>query len=132
MITLFTQSNIVSIKRKVQKNFDGFILRILKKTMSLGVLLLLLVQNIAPALVTIGTIATINNTFAAASDHFVSTWKTDNAGTSGSTSITIPTAGAGYNYDVDWNNDGTFDEFGLTGSVTHNFGVAGTYTIRIQ
>jgi hypothetical protein len=63
---------------------------------------------------------------------FITTWKTDNAGTSGSTSITIPTTGAGYNYDVDWNNDGTFDEFGLTGSVTHNFWVAGTYTIRIQ
>ncbi len=58
---------------------------------------------------------------AAMSDHFVTTWKTDNAGTSGSTSITIPTTGAGYNYDVDWNNDGTFDEFGLTGSVTHDF-----------
>ncbi len=52
---------------------------------------------------------------------FITTWKTDNAGTSGSTSITIPTTGAGYNYDVDWNNDGTFDEFGLTGSVTHDF-----------
>ncbi len=63
---------------------------------------------------------------------FITTWKTDNAGTSGSTSITIPTTGTGYNYDVDWNNDGTFDEFGLTGSITHDFGTAGTYTIRIQ
>ena len=65
-------------------------------------------------------------------DHFVTTWKTDNPGTSGSTSITIPTTGGGYNYDVDWDNDGVFDEFGLTGSVTHDFGIAGTYTIRIQ
>jgi len=66
-------------------------------------------------------------------DDFVTTWKTDNPGTSNSTSITIPTAfGATYNYNVDWNNDGTFDEFGLTGDVTHDFGVAGTYTIRIQ
>lgn len=62
---------------------------------------------------------------------FVTTWKTDNAGTSGSTEITIPTTGSGYNYDVDWDNDGTFDEFGLTGNVTHDFGTAGTYTIRI-
>ena len=69
---------------------------------------------------------------AAASDDFVTTWKTDNAGTSNSTSITIPTTGGGYLYDVDWDNDGTFDQLGLTGSVTHNFGVAGTYTIRIQ
>jgi len=72
------------------------------------------------------------NGVAALTDHFVTTWKTDNPGTSSSTSITIPTTGAGYNYDVDWNNDGTFDEFGLTGSVTHDFVTAGTYTIRIQ
>ena len=63
---------------------------------------------------------------------FVTTWKTNNSGTSNSTSITIPTTGGGYNYDVDWNNDGTFDEIGLAGSVTHDFGVAGNYTIRIQ
>jgi surface protein len=69
---------------------------------------------------------------AAMEDHFVTTWKTDNTGTSSSTAITIPTTGTGYNYDVDWNNDGTFDEIGLTGSVTHDFGTPGTYTIRIQ
>jgi len=63
---------------------------------------------------------------------FVTTWKTDNPGSSNTTSITIPTAGTGYSYDVDWNNDGVFDQFGVTGNVTHNFGVAGTYTIRIQ
>lgn len=69
---------------------------------------------------------------AAPSDHFVTTWKTDNPGTSNSTSITIPTGGGpGFNYDVDWNNDGTFDQFGITGDVTHDFGAAGTYTIRI-
>ncbi len=73
-----------------------------------------------------------NSVFAAPSDHFVTTWKTDNPGTSNSTSVTIPTVGSGYNYDVDWDNDGTFDQFGVTGSVTHDFGVAGTYTIRIQ
>ncbi|WP_065188567.1 BspA family leucine-rich repeat surface protein [Shewanella woodyi] len=64
--------------------------------------------------------------------HFVTTWKTDNSGSSNATSITIPTTGTGYSYDVDWNNDGTFDEFGLTGSVTHDFGTAGTYSIRIR
>lgn len=70
---------------------------------------------------------------AAAADEFVTTWKTDNPGTSNSTSITIPVFNTeSYNYDVDWNNDGTFDEFGLTGSVTHNFGTAGTKTIRIK
>jgi surface protein len=63
---------------------------------------------------------------------FVTSWKTDNAGTSNSTSITIPTIGTGYNYDIDWNNDGTYDQFGATGSVTHDYGTAGTYTIAIK
>ena len=69
---------------------------------------------------------------AAPADDFVTTWKTDNPGASNSTSITIPTTGAGYNYSVDWNNDGIFDQAGITGDVTHDFGVAGTYTIRIS
>jgi len=64
---------------------------------------------------------------------FITTWKTDNSGTSSDTSITIPTfSGETYNYDVDWDNDGTFDEFGITGDASHDFGTAGTYTIRIQ
>ncbi|MCG8702291.1 MAG: DUF285 domain-containing protein, partial [Bacteroidales bacterium] len=66
-------------------------------------------------------------------NHFITTWKTDNDGTSGTTEITIPiNSSYTYNYDVDWDNDGVFDETGLTGSVTHDFGTAGTYIIRIQ
>ncbi len=65
-------------------------------------------------------------------DEFVTTWKTDNPGTSNSTSITIPTAGIGYNYQVDWDDDGIFDQTGITGSVTHDFGTAGTYVVRIK
>jgi len=64
------------------------------------------------------------------STDFVTTWKTDNPGTSNSTSLTLPIVGGPY--DVDWNNDGTYDQTGLTGSVTHDFGVAGTYTIRVK
>ncbi len=63
---------------------------------------------------------------------FVTTWKTDNSGTSNDSSITIPTNGNGYNYSVDWNNDGIPDQTGITGSVTHDFGIPGTYTIRIS
>ena len=63
---------------------------------------------------------------------FVTTWKTDNAGTSNSTSITIPTTGDDYSYDVDWNNDGTYDQFGITGNITHDYGIAGTYTVAIK
>ncbi len=66
-------------------------------------------------------------------DAFITTWKTDNTGTSTSTSITIPTHPSYiYSYDVDWNNDGTYDQTGITGDVTHDFGSAGTYTIRIK
>ncbi len=67
---------------------------------------------------------------AGTTDDFVTTWKTDNPGTSNSTSITVPMVGG--LYDVDWDNDEIFDEFGLTGSVTHDYGVTGTVTIRIQ
>ncbi|MCK0133553.1 BspA family leucine-rich repeat surface protein [Arenibacter sp. S6351L] len=65
-------------------------------------------------------------------DAFVTIWKTDNDGASNSTSITIPTKGTGYNYDVDWNGDGIFDEFNLTGTVTHDYGSAGTYVVQIK
>ena len=66
-------------------------------------------------------------------NEFITTWKTDNPGSSNDTSITIPTfLGAGYNYDVDWDNDGTFDEIGIAGNVTHDFTSTGTYTIRIR
>jgi surface protein len=66
---------------------------------------------------------------AMAQAQFVTTWKTDNPGTSGSTQITIPTAGGGYNYDVDW-GDGNSD-LGVTGSITHTYSSAGTYTVTI-
>jgi uncharacterized repeat protein (TIGR01451 family) len=69
-------------------------------------------------------------TEAGLTEHFVTTWKTDNPGTSTSTSITVPMVGGPY--DVDWDDDGNFDELGLSGSVTHDFSVADTYTIRIR
>lgn len=71
--------------------------------------------------------------WAGPADDFVTTWDTAQAGTSNGTSITIPTdPGSTYNYDIDVDNDGTFDVLGETGNYTHDFGVAGTYTIRIQ
>ncbi len=63
------------------------------------------------------------------SDYFITTWKTDNPGDSNDTSIKIPMLGG--SYDVDWNNDGVIDETGLSGDLIHDFGTAGTYTVRI-
>ncbi len=68
--------------------------------------------------------------WATPQDHFVTTWKTDNPGSSSTTSITVPMVGGPY--DVDWDNDGIFDQFGLFGSVTHDYEVAGINTIRIK
>ena len=62
-------------------------------------------------------------------DPFVTTWKTDNTGTSNDNQITIPTTGGGYNYDVDW-GDGN-RTFNAGGSATHTYATAGTYTVSI-
>ncbi len=62
-------------------------------------------------------------------NHFVTTWNTE-ADDAGSTSITLPVvAGA---YDVDTNNDGTFDRLNLTDTQTLNLGSAGIHTIAIR
>ncbi|MBL4712565.1 MAG: BspA family leucine-rich repeat surface protein, partial [Gammaproteobacteria bacterium] len=80
----------------------------------------------------------VNNVFEdLPSDHFVTTWKTDNPGHSNDTSILIsvntsPSSTADYLYNVDWDNDGVFDEFGITGSISHDFGIPGIKTIRIS
>ena len=71
---------------------------------------------------------------------FVTTWNTENVitGSSNSTSIRIPTTGGGYNYQVDWNNDGDFLDSGEdiehTGDATHDYGAGngGEKTIRIK
>ena len=59
------------------------------------------------------------------SDFFITTWQT----TAVNESITIPTTGSGYDYDIDW-GDGTI-EFGNTGNVSHSYSTAGNYTVKI-
>ena len=61
---------------------------------------------------------------------FVTTWKTDNAGSTASDQIKIGTAGGGYNYSIDW-GDGSTDT-GITGNITHTYAVAGTYRVSIN
>jgi surface protein len=63
---------------------------------------------------------------------FITTWKTDNAGTSTSTQISIPTTGAGYACSVDW-GDGTSNSYsGTAPTMLHTYSVAGTYTVKIS
>jgi len=67
---------------------------------------------------------------AAPADDFVTTWKTDNPGSSTSTSVELRFFGGPY--DVDWDNNGVFDLLGHSFIASHDFGVAGTYTIRVR
>jgi len=61
--------------------------------------------------------------------HFITTWQVDNF----DTFITIPThPSETYSYDVDWEGDGIFDDFGVTGDITHDYGIAGTYEVHIR
>ncbi len=62
-------------------------------------------------------------------NHFVTTWNTETDDAS-STSITLPVV-AGV-YDVDTNNDGTFDRLNLTGTQTLDLGSAGIHTIAVR
>ncbi|MFZ1808692.1 MAG: BspA family leucine-rich repeat surface protein [Cyclobacteriaceae bacterium] len=63
--------------------------------------------------------------------NFITTWKTDNPGTSGNNQITIPTDGTStYNYDIVW-GDGMTDT-GVTGDITHTYAAPGTYTVSIS
>lgn len=83
------------------------------------------------------TFLDINKTWSISGDseicYFITSWKTDNTGSSGNSQITIPTfSGGSYDYDVDWDNDGVFDQFNITGDVTHDFLSAGTYKIALR
>ena len=59
-------------------------------------------------------------------DDFITTWET----TTANESITIPTVGGGYNYNVNW-GDGTYS-LGQTGDATHTYATAGTHTVTIS
>ena len=60
-------------------------------------------------------------------DPFVTTWQT----TAANESITIPTLGGRYNFQIDW-GDGTIDTvFGNDPDPSHTYAVAGTYAVSI-
>jgi gliding motility-associated-like protein len=67
---------------------------------------------------------------------FITTWKTDNSGSSNNDQITIPTTGTGYSYDITWEELGNPTNNGIeplsqTGNYTITFPSAGTYTVTI-
>ncbi|MCI2229915.1 BspA family leucine-rich repeat surface protein [Polaribacter sp. MSW13] len=84
----------------------------------------------------IATVLITPHVYAAGSDDFVITVKTDNTGTSADDTFVIPTYSLEtYNYNVDCNDDGTMEFTAQTGNVTCDYstiGGAGTYTIRIE
>ena len=65
---------------------------------------------------------------------FITTWKTDNFGSSADNEITIATNTTafptGYNYTVDWGDDTTPTTH--TGDFTYTYATAGTYTVTIS
>ena len=64
---------------------------------------------------------------------FISTWKTDNAGVTASNQIRIPTDGGySYNCTVDWGDGTTSTYNGYGPTMTHTYGIAGTYTVKIS
>lgn len=63
--------------------------------------------------------------FAGPAD-FITTWTTNTP----SESITIPTSGIGYNYDVDWGD--ASNTLGATGDTSHTYLFPGTYTVTIS
>ena len=79
-----------------------------------------------------GTFGQINPSISLSTnpDAFVTTWKTDNSGSSADNQITIFTDDSEtYNYNIDW-GDGTSD-LNVTGNITHTYTTPGTYTIGI-
>ena len=67
------------------------------------------------------------------STDFVTTWRTTNFGLGGDSSVVIPIdTNYTYNFDVDWDDDGIFDDLGVTDTISHQYLDTGTYTIRIR
>jgi surface protein len=63
---------------------------------------------------------------------FITTWKTDNPGTSDDNQITIPTnGGGGGSYTVDWGDNSAPDE-NVVGDITHTYATPGTYIVSIS
>ena len=65
-------------------------------------------------------------------DKFITTWKTNNAGVTGSTSIGIPTTGSGYDCRIFWGDGTVTIHQGTPGRIDHDYRNAGTYQVKIE
>lgn len=75
----------------------------------------------------------VYTTLCSQDDAFITTWKTDNIGLSSERIIIIPAhPDEIYDYDVDWENDGVYDDFGITGPTSHVYDTAGIYQVAIR
>ena len=81
--------------------------------------------NCANALPNYKTGTPLAGSFLTGDRAFITTWQT----TTNGESITIPTTGGGYNYDVNWGDAST--SLGQTGNATHTYTTAGTHTVTI-
>lgn len=65
---------------------------------------------------------------------YITKWKTDNPGMSDDRTIRIPTSSSDYfyNYDVDWESDGIWDDIGLTGDAIHTYAEPGEYIVSVR
>ncbi|MDH5408361.1 MAG: BspA family leucine-rich repeat surface protein [Gammaproteobacteria bacterium] len=78
-----------------------------------------------------GNTASVDRTVNVVFQPFITTWKTNNAGTSNINQIKIGTQpGLAYDYTVDW-GDGQITE-NHSGDFTHTYATPGIYTVRIS
>lgn len=63
---------------------------------------------------------------------FITTWKTNNTGASSNTQIILPLISSGtYNFVIDWGDGGATETITSATPITHEYGTAGTYTVKI-
>ena len=84
-----------------------------------------LIKNSIASIIVFINLPLINIAIA---DPFVTIWRTERT----NEVITIPITGTGYNYAIDWNNDGEFEQTDITSEVSHKYTEIGDHTITIQ
>jgi surface protein len=61
---------------------------------------------------------------------FITTWKTDNPGSTNDNQIFIGTSGSGYNYHITWGDESSDEN--VNSDITHTYETPGTYTVSIN